>query len=100
MFLKISQNLQKNTNTGVSLQAPCVNLYLKKTLVQLFFFDFCEIFKNIFFTESLQVTTSGSPESLPKTYQIDINWGNDSDFNYNTERIIVCCDSFRNRHPR
>ena len=35
-----------------------LQLYLKDTPAQVFFCDFCEIFKNFFFTEHLQTTTS------------------------------------------
>ena len=65
----------------------------------MFFCVFCEIFKITFFTEPLRVTTSGSSGCYIKTYQNDINWGSNSDFNANTERIFVFCDNFRRHHP-
>ena len=65
----------------------------------MFFCDFCEIFKSTFFTGSLRVTTSGSSGCYLKAYQNDINWGNNSDFNANTELIFVFCDNFGSRHP-
>ena len=56
LFLKILQYSQKNT---------CVRgfrtvILLKETSTQVFSCECCEIFKNIFFTEQLQVTTCGS----------------------------------------
>ena len=65
----------------------------------MFFCDFCEIFKRNFFTEPLRVTTSGSSGRYLKSYQNDISWGNNSDFNANTERIFVFCDNFGSCHP-
>ena len=65
----------------------------------MFFCNFFKIFKNTFFTEPLRVTTSGSSGRYLKTYQNDINWGNNSDFNANTEHIFVCDDNFGSRHP-
>ena len=63
------------------------------------FWDFCKNFKNMFFTEPFCVTTSGSSGRFKKTYQNDINWGNNSNFNANTEHIFVCCDNFGSRRP-
>ena len=60
----------------------------------MFFCVFCEIFKITFFTEPLRVTTSGSSGRYIKAYQNDINSGNNSAFNANTERIFVFCDNF------
>ena len=51
----------------------------------MFFCDFYEIFKSIFFIEYFWFF-----RSLPKN---DINWGN-SDFNANTGHIFVCCENF------
>ena len=65
----------------------------------MFFCDFCESFNSTFFTEPLRVTTSGSSGRYLKAYQNDINWGNNSDFNTNTERSFVFCDNFGSRHP-
>ena len=48
MFLKISQNSRENTFARVS--------FLIK--LQVFYCEFCEIFKNTFFTEHLQKTAS------------------------------------------
>ena len=63
VFLEISQNLQEDTCARVSflikLQASGLQLYLKKeTLAQVFSCEFCEISKNIFFTENLWTTVS------------------------------------------
>ena len=49
LFLEISQNSQENT---------CNVTYLKETLAQVFSCEFCEISKNIFFTEHLRPTAS------------------------------------------
>ena len=49
MFLEISQNSQKNT------------FIKKETLAQVFSYEFCEISKNIFFTEHLWTTASEIP---------------------------------------
>ena len=65
----------------------------------MFFCDLCEIFKNTFFTKPLRATTFGSSGRYLKAYQNDINWGNNSDFNANTERIFVFCNNFGSRHP-
>ena len=59
MFLKISQNSQENTCARVSfLQSEVCNFITKDTLAQVFSCEFCEIFKNIFFTEHLRTTGS------------------------------------------
>ena len=65
----------------------------------MFLCDFCEIFKSTFFTQPLRVTASGFSGRYLKSYQNDINWGNNSDFNANTERIFVFCDNFGSFHP-
>ena len=62
VVLEISQNLQENTCARVSflirLQGSDLQLYLKKTLAQVFSCEFCEISKNTFSTEHLQSTAS------------------------------------------
>ena len=65
----------------------------------MFFCDLCEIFKNTFFTKPLRATTFGSSGRYLKAYQNDINWGNNSDFNANTERSFVFCDNFGSCQP-
>ena len=50
MFLQISQNSQENT-------------YKKETIAQVFSCEFCEISKNIFFTEHLWATASDGNQS-------------------------------------
>ena len=60
--LSFSQNSQKNTCARVTfqikLQGPdAYNFIEKETLAQVFFCEFCEIFKNKFFTEHVWVTT-------------------------------------------
>ena len=52
LFLEISQNSQENTFAIVSF------LIKKETLAQVFSYEFCEISKNIFFTEHLWTTAS------------------------------------------
>ena len=52
MFLEILQNSQEKTYARV-------NFIKKKTLVQVFSCEFCEIFTKNFFTEHLWATTSG-----------------------------------------
>ena len=54
MFLEISQNSQENTY----VRAWSQHLFLKKTVAQVFSWEFCEIFKNTFFTEHLRETAS------------------------------------------
>ena len=62
VFLNISQNPQENTCTRgpilIKLQAWACNLSKKNALAQVFFCEFCEIFKNLFFTEP-RATASG-----------------------------------------
>ena len=61
MFLKISQNSQENTRARISLliKLPeACNFIKKETLAQVFSFEFCEIFKNTFFTEHIWATAS------------------------------------------
>ena len=57
MFLKILQNSQQQICARVSflikLQVSASNLIKKEALVQVFSCEFCEIFKNTFFTEYL-----------------------------------------------
>ena len=48
VFLEISQNSLENTCTGVSF---LISFVKKETLAQMFFCEFYEISKNIFFTE-------------------------------------------------
>ena len=62
MFLKISQNLHQNTCASVSffkkLQASVCNFVKKETRAQMFFREFCEIFKSTYFIEHLWATAS------------------------------------------
>ena len=44
----------------IKLRALSLQLYLKKVPVQVFYCEFCEICKNIFFTEHLRTTASTS----------------------------------------
>ena len=69
--LKILENLQENTCARVSflinLQAV-YNFIKKETLAQVFSREFCEISKNIFFTEHLWATASVIRTGLRVTY--------------------------------
>ena len=62
VFLKISQNSQKNACARVCLLISCrpqaCNFIRKETLAQVFSCEFCEICKSIFFTEDLRTTAS------------------------------------------
>ena len=51
VFLKISQNSQEN-----NCDKDCFLIKLQATLAQVFSYEFCEIFKNTFFTEQLWTT--------------------------------------------
>ena len=52
LFLEISQNSEENTCARVS----ACNFIKKETLALVFSCEFCEISKNIFFTEHLWAT--------------------------------------------
>ena len=62
VLLEISQNSQENTCARVpfliKLQAEVCNFIKKETLAQMFSCEICEISKNTFFIENLQVTAS------------------------------------------
>ena len=66
MFLKISQNLQKNTCATVSFLQCCwpqpaalLDRFIRtETLAQVFSCKFCEIFNNTIFTEHLRATVN------------------------------------------
>ena len=58
MFLKISQNSQGNSCARVSFFRPTT--LLKRTLAQLFYCEFCEIFKNTFFNRTPWVAASAN----------------------------------------
>ena len=61
MFIKVSQNSLENTFVGVSFLIKLEawgNLIQKEILTQVFFCEYSEIFKNTFFTEHLQATSS------------------------------------------
>ena len=54
LILKMWQTLQENTKplfNIVKSQAPCLQIYLKKT-VHVYSYEFCQIFKSIFFCRS------------------------------------------------
>ena len=56
VLLEISQNSQEDT---------CAKVFIKKeTLAQVFFYEFCEITKNTFFTEHLRTTAPGNREKV------------------------------------
>ena len=60
VFLEILQNSQENTCSRVSflikLKASTCNVIKKEALTQMFFCEFCEIFRNTFFIEHLPGT--------------------------------------------
>ena len=61
VLLDISQNSQESTSARVSFLIkfqPAYNFIEKESLAQLFSCEFCEIFKNSFFTELLWATAS------------------------------------------
>ena len=49
LFFEISQNSQENTSVGVSFYKKSIFFIKKETLAQVFFREFCEISKKIFF---------------------------------------------------
>ena len=65
LFLKISQYSLDNTYVGVSFNKVAglqACNFIKETPAQVFFCEYCEIFKNTFFTEHLRETAS---ENIP-----------------------------------
>ena len=61
VFLKISQNSQENTSFFNKVTDPRPATLLKKeSLAQVFSCEFCQIFKNTFFTEHLRKTNSST----------------------------------------
>ena len=68
MFLEISQNLQENTCVGASflikLQALAMQLYKEGTPKQVFFCEFREIFKDIFFYRTVPLAAFEMPTAL------------------------------------
>ena len=68
MFLEISENSQENICTRVSLliklQAESCSFIKKETLAQVFFCEFCEMFKNIFYERALPVAASSNNFSI------------------------------------
>ena len=71
MFLKTSQNSQKNTYATVSylamLQASAYSFLKKETLIQVFSVSFCKDFKNTLFTVHVGATTSAISKHSNKT---------------------------------
>ena len=76
VFLKFSQNSNKNTCARVSslikLQAEACNFSKRETLSQVFSCEFSEIFKNTFFTEHLWPTDSEHVKII-KIYMMKFN---------------------------
>ena len=76
MFLNISQISQENTCAKASylrkLPEAC-NFIKKETLAQVFSCEFCEIFKNTFFTERLQVTDSDIRMQVVVIYNLNLS---------------------------
>ena len=73
VFLEILQNSQENTCARVSFLISCrseaCNVIKKDTLAQVFFSEFCEIFKSTFFTEHVWTTESIQKQSPGGTLQ-------------------------------
>ena len=67
VFLEISQNSQENTCARISflIKLQACNFIKKETLTQVFSCEFCEIFKNTFFTEHLWTIASKIWDQLP-----------------------------------
>ena len=70
VFLKISQNSQENTSAEVSFQYNCrpqaCNFIKKETPTQVFPREFCETFKNTFFTKHFRAAASECFENILK----------------------------------
>ena len=70
VFLEISQNLQENTRVTVSflikLQAEDCNFIKEESLIQVFFCEFWEIFKNTFFYRT--------PPVAPSAFKCYLHW--------------------------
>ena len=61
VFLEISQNSQENTcarDSVLIVAGGACNFIKKESLAQVFSCEFCEIFKNAFFTEHVWATAS------------------------------------------
>ena len=58
VFLKISRNSQVNTCARVSFLIKFWGLQKKEALAKMFSCEFCEVFKNTFFSEHLRTTAS------------------------------------------
>ena len=73
VFLEISQNSQENTCAGVSFFNKVAGLspaiLLKNRLAHVFSGEFCEISKNIFFTEHARTTASDLMKIFPLHYR-------------------------------
>ena len=67
MFLNISQYSQENTCVVFSFLQSCrpsgLQLYWNENLTQMFFREYCKIFKKIYFQEHLQTTASKKTKS-------------------------------------
>ena len=57
-FAKFTGKYRARASFWMKLQASGLQLYLKKTLTQVFSCEFCQISKNTFFTEHLWMTAS------------------------------------------
>ena len=58
VFLKMLENSQGNTCVGVSFLPQAWNFMKKETPTHVFSCEFCEIFKNTFFSGTLPVAAS------------------------------------------
>ena len=68
VFIKISQNLQKNTGARASflIKLPALARILieKKTMAQVFSCEFCKTFKSDFSTKYIRATASGKGRDI------------------------------------
>ena len=72
MFLEILQNSQEKTcgrlSFFIKMQDEACNFIEKETLAQVFFYEFCEISKNIFFTEHLWTIASANSKRTIRSF--------------------------------
>ena len=64
-FLDVTKKIKKSCGTVVEV----LQIYLKKTVAQAFSYEFCEVFKNLFFTEHLRMTAFRTVSSELRWYR-------------------------------
>ena len=72
-FLKFIKNTCTKIRCGSNCRSSGLNIYQKETPLQMLFFELCEAFKNIFFTEHLWITFSVSTWKQNKYMEIKFN---------------------------